>query len=118
MCAKATPPGGMVATFTERCLALVFLPERPVLYRIPFQPRVRPLPRSTTIPSCPSTAVPASASGVMGGYSDGWERTVLPWLGTDFGAAIPVAVGELGSTRSHGHLPKRGHDVQRVQAYC
>src|SRR6266550_5516720 len=55
MCAYATPPGGIVATFIESCFAPTFFPDKPVLYRIPFHPRVVSAPRMTKMPSFPST---------------------------------------------------------------
>src|SRR5262245_16367728 len=54
MCAAATPPGGIVATFIDNCFALTFFADSPVLYWMPFQPRVLPPPRSTKIPPAPS----------------------------------------------------------------
>src|SRR5215831_489001 len=64
MCAAATPPGGMVATFIESCFASTFFADRPVLYWIPFHPRTAPPPRMTKIPAAPSTA-PTDSLGVL-----------------------------------------------------
>src|SRR5690349_13515083 len=55
MCAPATPPGGIVATFIDSCRAGTFFAERPTLYWIPFQPRQVALRRITEMPSLPST---------------------------------------------------------------
>src|SRR5258706_3011871 len=56
ICAKATPPGGMVATFIDSLLALTFLAERPALYWMLFQPAQAAVPRMTEMPSLPSTS--------------------------------------------------------------
>src|SRR5258708_5054162 len=55
MCARATPPGGIIATFIDSCFAPTFLPDIPSLYWMPFQSRHTPLARIHINPSCPST---------------------------------------------------------------
>src|SRR3974377_2345955 len=56
MCARATPPGGMVATFIDSFLAPTFFADMPFLYWMPFHCRQLPLPRMTKMPSPPSMA--------------------------------------------------------------
>src|SRR6476619_3365370 len=55
MCAPATPPGGIMATFIDSSFAPTFLPDIPSLYLMPFQSRHTPLPRIHISPSRPST---------------------------------------------------------------
>src|SRR5258706_7020559 len=64
MCAAATPPGGMVATFMESFFAPTFFADSPDLYLIPFHPRTLPPPRIVRIPCAPST-FPNSVPGSM-----------------------------------------------------
>ena len=55
MCAYATPPGGIVATFIDKFFEPTFFADTPGLYWMLFQLRQLLLPRMTLIPSPPST---------------------------------------------------------------
>ena len=57
ICARATPPGGIVATFMDSFFAPTFFADSPVLYWMLFHARVVPLARIDKIPSPPSTGV-------------------------------------------------------------
>src|SRR6516225_4050926 len=65
LCAEATPPGGIVATFIDNLVEPTFLALRPTLYWMLFQLRQFLLPRMTEIPSPPSTLAFRSGSGVV-----------------------------------------------------
>src|ERR1041384_916850 len=113
MWAKATPPGGMVATFRESRRALVFFPERPVLYRIAFQLLVSPLPRSTAMPCSPSTRVPVCGSGVITGPSSKLAAS----------GGMPAHLGHLTAVHSTptADAPgehRRGRRQTRVRRRC
>jgi hypothetical protein len=65
MCANATPPGGIVATFIDRYFEPTFFADMPGLYLIPFQDLQFPGARMTRMPSSPSTQLRNSSSDAL-----------------------------------------------------
>src|SRR5947209_14763894 len=94
MCARATPPGGIVATFIESFVEPTFFALIPALYRMPFQPRQSPLPRMTWIPSPFSTYfLRSSSDSCMGLVLPSTRETVRAGVACSRRTAYPTELG-------------------------
>src|SRR5262249_41155617 len=94
MCAYATPPGGIVATFIDSFEEPTFLALRPTLYWMLFHARQFPPPRITRIPFPPSTNRERSKSASresagIGVWSHIFEAR-LAQAGDDDRAGLPI----------------------------
>src|SRR5579864_73566 len=118
MCAAATPPGGIVATFIESFFDPTFFDDMPTLYLMPFQPRQSSLPRMTRIPSPPSTYFLRSSSpigsilyaslGLYSGSLGPLPPNVVQTLLGHFFLSFKERAPDVKPGRELGHLrPKR-----------